>query len=105
MNMEELKLVTDTIQQLGEHGTTAFIWWIVFDKLVPAVLWTVGSCAFMYLCWRVTLVCVATNKAVNCMYILRRAFGLGGGYLVPSEIDRVMERALELQRKEKENAR
>lgn len=105
MNMDELKLITDTIQQLGEHGTTAFIWWIVFDKLVPAVLWAVGSCVFMYLCWRITVVCVAANKAVNAIYVLRRVFNIGGGYMTPYEIDAVVERALELHRKEKDHAR
>ena len=105
MNMDELKLITDTIQQLGDHGTTAFIWWIVVDKLIPAVLWAVGSCAFMYLCWRVTLVCAAANASVNAIYTLRRTFGLGGGYMTSYEVDAVVERALELHRKENDNAR
>lgn len=105
MNMDELKLITDTIQQLGDHGTTAFIWWIVFDKLVPAVLWTVGSGVFMWLCWRVVCVCVMANKAVESVERMRDMFGLGSGLLIDREIDAVERTVQELHRKEKENAR
>lgn len=103
MNMDELKLITDTIQQLGEHGTTAFVLWVVFDKLVPAVLWSVGSGAFMYLCWRVVLLCVTTNKAIESVERMRDLLGLGAGVLIDREIDAVEQRVRELHRKEKIN--
>jgi len=39
MNSDELKLMTDTIQALGQNGQVAFVWWLVMDKLLPVLGW------------------------------------------------------------------
>ena len=36
--MEELKLVLEALTTLGAAGKEAFIWWLVFDKLIPATV-------------------------------------------------------------------
>ena len=105
MDMDELKLIADTIQHLGDNGTTAFVWWLVLDKLVPATLWAIGSCVFMYLCWRIAVLCTAANKAIGSVARMRDLLGLGSGMLIDREIDAVEQRVRELHRKEKENAR
>ena len=39
MSTDELKLITDMLQSLGQAGTTGFIWWLVLDKVVPILTW------------------------------------------------------------------
>jgi len=42
--MTELEMVVTAIAQLGDNGTTAFIWWLAKDLLVNicwASLWTI----------------------------------------------------------------
>lgn len=39
MDIEQLKLVVEAISQLGIQGKEAFIWWLLFDKLLPVICW------------------------------------------------------------------
>lgn len=39
MSTEELKLIIDAIRQLGAEGKSAFVWWLVVDKVVPTLGW------------------------------------------------------------------
>jgi hypothetical protein len=39
MNMEELKLIAETIGKLGDAGQVAFGWWLLADKVFPALCW------------------------------------------------------------------
>lgn len=32
MNIEEIKMITETISTLGVQGKEAFIWWLILDK-------------------------------------------------------------------------
>lgn len=43
--MEELKLVIEALTGLGAQAKEAFIWWMVFDKLLPSLvgLFAIGS--------------------------------------------------------------
>jgi len=38
MNTEQLQMVINAIQTLGIEGKSAFIWWLVLDKLTPVVV-------------------------------------------------------------------
>jgi len=40
--MEELKAILETVAALGGGAKSMFIWWLVLDKLIPAVLIFVG---------------------------------------------------------------
>ena len=44
MDMEQLKMVLETIQQLGMQGKEAFIWWLVLDKALPVLGWMIFMC-------------------------------------------------------------
>jgi hypothetical protein len=42
MDVEQLKLIAETIKALGANGTSAFIWYLAFvygSKIVTGVLW------------------------------------------------------------------
>lgn len=36
--MEELRLILQTLTALGESGKEAFMWWLIADKVIPAIL-------------------------------------------------------------------
>ncbi len=55
MNMEELKLIAETIGKLGEAGQSAFGWWLLADKVLPAICWTIVP----------AVVCFAVYKVVK----------------------------------------
>lgn len=42
MDVEQLKLIAETIKALGANGTSAFLWYLVFvygSKIITGVLW------------------------------------------------------------------
>lgn len=39
MGTEELRMLLDTLKQLGVEGKEAFIWWLIFDKALPVFGW------------------------------------------------------------------
>ena len=39
MTDTQLKMLLDALAGMGAEGKTAFIWWLVADKVVPAVAW------------------------------------------------------------------
>lgn len=39
MSEAEIKMIVDMITSLGAEGRTAFIWWLVLDRLVSPVCW------------------------------------------------------------------
>lgn len=41
MDIEQLRLVMETLAQMGAHGKEAFIWWLFFDKALPSIVWLI----------------------------------------------------------------
>lgn len=48
MNVEQLKLILDSMAALGEGAKEAFIWWLFFDKALPVIGWMVTIAAITY---------------------------------------------------------
>lgn len=38
METEQLKMIIDALQGATDAGATAFVWWLVADKVLPAVV-------------------------------------------------------------------
>lgn len=47
--MEELKLVIQMLQGLGETAKEGFIWWLLIDGALPKLLWAAGVGGFIWL--------------------------------------------------------
>ena len=43
MSTNELALLIEIVRNISESGKTAFIWWVVGDKILPIVAWFVFS--------------------------------------------------------------
>ncbi len=68
--MKELEMILAAITNLGAAGKEAFIWWLVFDKLIAGLLWVIPALAIAYAAIRIT--------AINCLGAqLRDAMGVG----------------------------
>jgi hypothetical protein len=39
MNTEQLQMIVNAIQTLGIEGKSAFIWWLILDKLPAFIVW------------------------------------------------------------------
>ena len=92
MNTEEIKVVTDMLQSLGQAGTTGFIWWLVLDKLVPVIGGLVGLGMTMRY---IFLPLAASTASYSTLCNLRDKLGIGShGSLTPSELART-EQALD----------
>lgn len=53
MNIEELKLVLQTVAQLGETGKEAFVYWLFLDKLVPYIAWPAVIAGIAFTAYRI----------------------------------------------------
>ena len=88
MGTDELQMVMDTLKSLGEDGKAAFIWWLVFDKAIPAFVGIVALCVFGY---------VATHfsRVFNCysyMCTVRDRLNIGSsGTMYSSEYTQVVQ--------------
>jgi len=97
MDTEQLELIMKTLSTMGEDGKDAFIWWVILDKALPVVGGLIALFALMsgtLVAIRVYLTfCEMGKKLKN----LRDLLGVGRtGYLTESEIDRTLDRAIEL---------
>lgn len=61
--MEELKIVMETVQAMADTGLTAFIWWLVMDKLI----WWVLAMVIAIGAWQVCLRLVCQNMFLRGM--------------------------------------
>lgn len=85
--MEELKLILQTMSSLGGEAKEAFIWWLVFDKLVPAVCFLTGLLAALWITLKIVMVCSYERE----LQLIRDAMGVGSRGPVVLEELRAME--------------
>lgn len=81
MNIEELKLVLETIATLGAQGKEAFIWWAVLDTIPAFILWSL----FIGVLYAVVGAVKYANSEVEFLTNLRDTLGYGVGYLGSDE--------------------
>ncbi len=47
MEIEQLKLIIETVKSVSGDAETVAIWWIVIDNLVPVVAWIICICVVL----------------------------------------------------------
>ena len=68
--MQELQLMLAALTQLGEAGKEAFIWWLIFDKLIPGIIVLI---VLLSLLWFILIIIRLTTLAAK----LRDAMNVG----------------------------
>lgn len=93
MNTEELKMVLDTIQQLGDQGTAAFVLYVVFDSLLTFI----GLMIAVAIAYKLIVRGLEHSETEECIKHLRKKLRAGvPGCLTSGEIEAVKARVDEL---------
>lgn len=98
MDIEQLKLITETLSSLGAEAKTVAIWWMVLDKVLPLIatvtsIWLVGTISV-----RVIIACSSADRAMRQLRDLLRTGP--GGHLTLQEIDATVAEVVRLKNAE-----
>jgi hypothetical protein len=47
MKTEELQMILNALQSVGDGAKDAFFWWLVFDKALPVVGWLLTAACIL----------------------------------------------------------
>lgn len=75
MNIEELKLVLETVATVTDDAKSVAIWYFVFNYGAAFVLTLVGMIGFGWLVWAITKANLSTNKWAEVGLKITRAWG------------------------------
>ena len=75
MNIEELKLVLETVASITDDAKSVAIWYFVFNYGAPFILTLVGMIGFGWLVWVITKAILSTNKWADLGLRVTRAWG------------------------------
>jgi len=101
MDIEQLKLVLETVQQLGAQGKEAFIWWIVLDKVLPVLGWLITFAGLMTVGFWVIRAVQSANEDAARLKQLRDALldsCYRGGHVGDGAFQLMMEKAESLKK-------
>lgn len=101
MDIEQLKLVIETVKSVSGDAQAVAIWWLVLDKLLPIIAWLIVA-ALAYKIISVLVHKVLLEKECEeTLKILRDTLGCGYGYLSQEERNRIVKKVIELNAKDK----
>jgi hypothetical protein len=93
VDIEQLKLILETLATMGESGKDAFIWWLVLDKVLPVFGWIVTFSGFIFIALRV----INMSSNLQKLEELRDALGVGSyGSITNWEIDETLKKAMQI---------
>lgn len=75
MNIEELKLVLETVAAVTDDAKTVAIWYFVFNYGASFILKLVGVVCFVWVIWFVTRAILSTNEWAQLGLRLAREWG------------------------------
>ena len=97
MEIENLKLILETVKGVSGNAQMVAIWWLILDKLIPVVaIVFVSSLAL----WKIPIVILSLSRCHNAMVEFRDLLRLGSGYFGGDELNRTINKIRELIRKE-----
>lgn len=96
MDTEQLKMILDVLRTASEAGQSAFVWWLVLDKVLPVVAWLITFAGLLWLAHRVIQQCIVTRLGEQ----VRDMLGIGSpGPMLRREADETLRRVRELMAK------
>lgn len=94
----ELEMILSAINQLGEQGVNAFIWWLIVDKGVTVLLAVIVVAA----CMQALRFFATRDNAHALAASLRRELKVGSeGYLTDGECAAIMDAVRKLKEQTK----
>jgi hypothetical protein len=91
MQIEELKLVIETIKSLSGDATTAFIWWMVFD----IVKYTLFTAALITVTAIIARIISDTREWAMAGRRVAKAYGASGHTMMYSSDEAAIEKAIQ----------
>ena len=96
MDIEQLKLVIETVKSVSGDAQAVAIWWLVLDKLLPVIAWLIVGCGAFKLLSRLIL----NINSHKDMCDIRDMLGIGiSGPLMEVERKQVLAKIRELSKK------
>ena len=101
MDIEQLKLILETLRVAGDTSATLFIAWMVLDKLVPPLVWLISLGAILLVVARF----FPRPASWKCGEVIRDLVGVGAsGPLTENEAEATIERVRQMVAAEKARA-
>jgi len=92
MNIEELKLVLETVATVTDDAKSVAIWYFVFNYGGSLILSLSGMACFVWIVWLITKAVLSTNEWAQVGLKLAREWGAGSArstYHSPSDYDNI----------------
>jgi hypothetical protein len=98
MDLEQLKLILETLRAAGDTSATLFIVWMVLDKVFPPTVWLVSLSLVLWVVARF----FPRPSSWKCGEVIRDLVGVGmPGQLTEPEAEATIARVRELVAAEK----
>ena len=94
MKTEELQMILNALQSVGDGAKDAFFWWLFFDKALPVIGWLLTAACILTIVRLIIGAVAAHETSVSVIKKYRNHFGIGGGWLHEEEI-RAVERRID----------
>lgn len=92
MNIEELKLILETIQTISGDAQTFAAWWLIADKVLPLLLFVV----VVALIYRIAIRVCLDVELTDVMKGWRDQLGIGGSYFCSKDRAATIKKISEL---------
>jgi hypothetical protein len=89
MNIEELKLVLETVAAVTDDAKSVAIWYFVFNYGASFIITLVGMAGFGWLVWVITRAILSTNEWAQVGVKLAREWGSSSTYYSPNDYDNI----------------
>ena len=100
MDIEQLKLVIETVKSVSGDAQAVAIWWLILDKLLPVVAWLiVGYGVFKTATKIINAISAADHNEVMIKELRDVLYPNGSGYVCGSNYKYMVKRAKELAEK------
>ena len=91
MGIEELKIVMETFQQMGETGKDAFIWYMIFKYAMMYLMWLILLPATLFAVYKVILKCSGSDNREMALRRMRDDLNVGSsGHLTDAELSTLL---------------
>ncbi len=99
MDIEQLKLIIETVKSVSGDAQSVAIWWLILDKLVPVIVWLLVGVGIYKVCNKIINEIRNESDNERRMNELRDILCPGcGGYICNRDYQKMLAKIRELQK-------
>lgn len=100
MDIEQLKLVIETVKSVSGDAQAVAIWWLVLDKLLPIIAWLIVGCGVFKIATKIiNAIATESNNEDRLKELCDILYPSGSGYVCDHNYKKMVVRARELAEK------